>query len=103
MKILIKIKNNRLQFINKKKLNTEYKNMLNTNVISNNELVFSDEYILLNQKIVITFLNELIKTYSISTLSFQNIEVFTIIYKLISRIKNIDSIYIDSDEVMTLV
>ena len=46
MKILIKIKNDRLQFINKKKLNTEYKNMLNTNVISNNELVFSDEYIL---------------------------------------------------------
>ena len=101
MKILIKIKNDRLQFINKKKLNTEYKNMLNTNVISNNELVFSDEYILLNQKIVITFLNELINNYSINTLSFQNIEIFSLIYKLIPKIKKINSIYMESDEIMT--
>ena len=101
MKILIKIKNDRLQFINKKKLNTEYKNMLNTNVISNNELVFSDEYILLNQKIVITFLNELINNYSINTLSFQNIEIFSLIYKLIPKIKRINSIYMESDEIMT--
>lgn len=101
MKILIKIKNDRLQFINKKKLNTEYKNMLNTNVISNNELVFSDEYILLNQKIVITFLNELINNYSINTLSFQNIEIFSLIYKLIPKLKKINSIYMESDEIMT--
>lgn len=101
MKILIKIKNDRLQFINKKKLNTEYKNMLNTNVISNNELVFSDEYILLNQKIVITFLNELINNYSINTLSFQNIEIFSLIYKLIPKIKKINSIYMESEEIMT--
>lgn len=101
MKILIKIKNDRLQFINKKKLNTEYKNMLNTNVISNNELVFSDEYFLLNQKIVITFLNELINNYSINTLSFQNIEIFSLIYKLIPKIKKINSIYMESDEIMT--
>lgn len=101
MKILIKIKNDRLQFINKKKLNTEYKNMLNTNIISNNELVFSDEYILLNQKIVITFLNELINNYSINTLSFQNIEIFSLIYKLIPKIKKINSIYMESDEIMT--
>ena len=49
MKILVKIKNDRLCFITRKKLNPDYKNMLNTNVISNNELVFSDEYIFLNQ------------------------------------------------------
>ena len=48
MKILVKIKNDRLCFITRKKLNPDYKNMLNTNVISNNELVFSDEFISLN-------------------------------------------------------
>ena len=101
VKILIKIKNDRLCFINKKKLNIEYKNMLNTNVISNNELVFSDEYILLNQKIVCTFLNELIKTYSITTLSFQNIEVLNIILPLINKFKNINSIYVESEEVIS--
>ena len=75
MKILVKIKDDRLSFYNKKKLNNEYKNMLNTNVISNDELVFSDEYIKENYKIVATFLREIAKTYNLTTLSFQNFEV----------------------------
>ena len=93
MKILVKIKNDRLCFITRKKLNPDYKNMLNTNVISNNELVFSDEYIFLNQKIICTFFNELIKTYSITTLSVQSLEVLYIFLPLLSRFKEINSLY----------
>ena len=100
MKILVKIKNDRLCFITRKKLNPDYKNMLNTNVISNNELVFSDEYIFLNQKIICTFFNELIKTYSITTLSFQSLEVLYIFLPLLSRFKEINSLYLESDEIM---
>ena len=100
MKILVKIKNDRLCFITRKKLNPDYKNMLNTNVISNNELVFSDEYIFLNQKIICTFFNELIKTYSITTLSFQSLEVLYIFLPLLSRFKEINSLYLESDERM---
>lgn len=100
MKILVKIKNDRLCFITRKKLNPDYKNMLNTNVISNNELVFSDEYIFLNQKIICTFFNELIKNYSITTLSFQSLEVLYIFLPLLSRFKEINSLYLESDEIM---
>ena len=100
MKILVKIKNDRLCFITRKKLNPDYKNMLNTNVISSNELVFSDEYIFLNQKIICTFFNELIKNYSITTLSFQSLEVLYIFLPLLSRFKEINSLYLESDEIM---
>ena len=44
-KILIKIKDNALIVKEKVKLSTEYKNIINTNVISCNELVFSLDYI----------------------------------------------------------
>ena len=100
MKILVKIKNDRLCFITRKKLNPDYKNMLNTNVISNNELVFSDEYIFLNQKIICTFFNELIKNYSITTLSFQSLEVLYIFLPFLSKFKGINSLYLESDEIM---
>ena len=62
-KILIKIKDNSLIVKEKVKLSPEYKNILNTNVISCNELVFSDEYIENNQRLVSTFLNELTGIY----------------------------------------
>ena len=94
MKILVKIKNDKLCFINRKKLNPDYKNMLNTNVISNNELVFSDEYIILNQKIIITFLNELIKTYNLTTLTFQNLELLYIFLPFLSKIKEARSSFV---------
>ncbi len=100
MKILVKIKNDRLCFITRKKLNPDYKNMLNTNVISNNELVFSDEYILLNQKIICTFLNELIKNFSITTLSFQSLDVLYIFLHFLSKFKGINSLYLESEEIM---
>ena len=53
-KILIEIKDNTFIIKEKIKLSSEYKNIINTNVISCNELVFSDEYILNNKKIVAT-------------------------------------------------
>lgn len=61
-KILIKIQDNSLVVKERIKLSTEYKSILNTNVISCNELVFSDDYIENNKKIVATFLDELTGT-----------------------------------------
>ena len=68
-KILIKIKDNTFIIKEKIKLSSEYKNIINTNVISCNELVFSDEYILNNKKIVATFLQELTNTYNVDTIN----------------------------------
>ena len=100
MKVLVKIKDDRLSFLNRKKLNTEYKNMLNTNVISNDELVFSDEYILKNYKILASFFNEIIKTYNLTTLSFQTMEVAKLIFPIINKLKNINALYFESEEVL---
>ena len=41
-------------------------NLLNTNVISNNELIFSDEYIKENTKLVGLFLSDLAKMREIN-------------------------------------
>ena len=100
MKVLVKIKDDKLSFLNRKKLNTEYKNMLNTNVISNDELVFSDEYIKENYKIIATFLSELIKTYQLTTLSFQNLDVAALFFPILHKIKSISIINFESEEVL---
>ena len=71
-KILIKIQDNSLVVKERIKLSTEYKSILNTNVISCNELVFSDDYIENNKKIVATFLDELTKNYNVDTIIIEN-------------------------------
>ena len=61
IKILLQIKDNKLYFSKKIRLNSEQKSLINTNVISQNELVFSDEYIINNIKLVHNFVKELNK------------------------------------------
>ena len=59
-KITISIQDSSLYFkFRNKKLDDV--NLLNTNVISNNELVFSDEYIYKNSNLVNLFIKDLIK------------------------------------------
>ena len=62
-KITVTIKDDTILFKYRRSKVTE-PNLLNTNVISNDELVFSDEYIKENYKIIATFLSELIKGVS---------------------------------------
>ena len=100
MKVLVKIKGNELIFINRKKLNTEYKNMLNTNIISNDEVVFSDAYIKENYKIVASFLNEISKNYQTNIIVFQNMEVAKLLIPIVNKIKNINSLKFISDETL---
>lgn len=100
-KILIKIKNNTLIIKEKIKLSEEHKNILNTNVISCNELVFSDEYITNNKKIVATFLNELTKSYNIDTLILEN-NAFTLMFlELFKNNKQINTLIIKEDVPLT--
>ena len=100
MKVLVKIKGNELIFINRKKLNSEYKNMLNTNIISNDEVVFSDAYIKENYKIVASFLNEISKNYQTNIIVFQNMEVAKLLIPIVNKIKNINSLKFISDETL---
>ena len=58
---------------------------MNTNIISDSELVFTDDYISENQKIVVPFFRELCIMNHIDTLVFQNIEIASF---LLSFFKN---------------
>lgn len=84
-KILVKLSNNILIFKERKKLTSEYKSMLNTNVISCNELLFSDEYIENNQNIVTLFLTELAKSNNLNTILIANASLNPIVLKIIKK------------------
>lgn len=58
-KILIQVHGDTIHFKKKSFLNTNHKNLINTNVISESELVFSEEYIQNNLAIVSAFIKEL--------------------------------------------
>ena len=66
-KIVINIKDNTLVF--KYKIYKVSQNLLNTSIISNNELVFSDEYVVNNSEIVGLFLNDLVNEHKIDSIT----------------------------------
>ena len=88
-KLLFKIKDSTLIVKEKVKLSTSYKNLLNTNVISSDELMFSDEYLIENAKIVSNFLNELTNNYNINTLVIEKNDYAQLILNLLTNNKNI--------------
>ena len=98
-KLLFKIKNNTLIVKEKVKLSSNYKNLLNTNVISSDELLFSDEYLTMNSKIVANFICELVNTYSIDTLLIEKNEFALIILNLINN--NIINLILKEDTQIT--
>ena len=100
IKIIIQIKENKLFFSIKKRLNTDQKNLINTNVISQNELVFSDEYISQNAKIIHNFLKELISDYNIDTLVIKEFEIAPLVLHVSSNISNIKSLYLLQESIL---
>ncbi len=100
-KILIKIQGNNLIIKEKVRLSNEYKNILNTNVISCNELVFSDEYILNNKKIVATFLIEITKDYNLNTAILESNAFALLFLDLFKDNKEITSLILKEDSPLT--
>ena len=45
MRILIKVKDDKLLFATRKRLNNDDKTIINTNLISNDEIFFTDDYV----------------------------------------------------------
>ena len=91
-KILIKIKGHSFIIKEKIRLTAENKNIIDTNVISCNELIFSDEYITNNTKILANFLEELSTTYNIDTIILEKNEylnLFIDVFKNNTKIVNL--------------
>ncbi|MBE6161705.1 MAG: class B sortase [Firmicutes bacterium] len=84
-KILISIKDNSLYFSYKSSINKEKSNLLNTNIISDNELVFSEDYINENEKIVSLFIKELCVDKDISSVIVSKNELAILILKILKK------------------
>ncbi|MEG1142800.1 MAG: class B sortase [Clostridia bacterium] len=100
-KILIKIINNTLLFKEKVKLNNENKNLLNTNVINCNEILFSDEYIIENIKIVSSFINELCKSQNIDTVEVINGTLNELVIDILKNNSYVTGLKLKSDLSLT--
>ncbi len=95
-KILISIYKNSLIFsYNTQKVNE--KKLLNTNVIDNNQLLFSDEYLLNNTKIVSLFLKELVKEKKIKQITVITNDLALIALNLTKNIASIEILYLKED------
>ena len=100
-KILISFNNDTINFkykIDKTKQERDLsKTLLNTNVISNDELLFSDNYLKNNINIMISFLSEIIKDKKISKVSIAEFDIVPIILDITNNIKYLTHLYINSD------
>lgn len=95
-KITVLIKDNTLIF--KYRTNKPVEpNLLNTNVITNNELVFSDEYILRNSKIVGLFIYDLAKEREIKEISVTTNEIGELVLDVVKKLSTIDCFIVTDD------
>lgn len=100
-KILIQVKDNIMYFKKKKNLNDNQKSLLNTNIISDNELVFSDDYIKNNKKIITIFLKELTTEQNIDTAYIYNLNIVLEILEILQSSENVTNLVIKDDILIT--
>jgi len=100
-KVLIKIANNNLTFSYKKSHNKISNDLLNTNIISDNELIFSDDYIRDNIKIIATFVKELILQYNINQVNIKNIALTSLVLDILEKVDTINCLNISDEETLT--
>lgn len=100
-KILINIKNNEIIFSYKTNNSSINNDLINTNIISNNELIFSDVYINENSKIISSFINELILQYQIQTITISKMELASLIINILEKVTTIKNLCIKEDESLT--
>lgn len=100
-KVLINIKNNQIIFSYKTNNSNINSDLINTNIINENELVFSDIYIKENTKILTSFIKELSIQYNINEAVISKIDLAPLIINLLSRATTIESLYIKEDDTIT--
>lgn len=100
-KILITIENNNLTFSYKKSYNKISNDLMNTNIISNNELVFSDDYIIENNKIISSFIKELVLQYNINQVNIKDIKLTILVLNILKKVDIINTLNISDDETIT--
>lgn len=100
-KVLINIKDNNIIFAYKTNNSEISSDLINTNIISDNELIFSDIYINENAKILTSFMKELCIQYNITKVSVSKIDLASLIIPLLNKCPIIEVLYIKEDEPIT--
>ena len=100
-KILISIQNNTIIFSYKTSNSSISNDLINTNIISNNELIFSDIYIKENSKILSSFIKELAIQYNISKIMISKIDLAPLILNLMKKATLITELEIKEEESLT--
>ena len=98
-KISIAIQDSSLYFkFRNKKLDDV--NLLNTNIISNNQLVFSDDYINNNERLVSLFIHDLIKENKINRIIISSNSLFDLAFGLVKKHKEITEVELKDDDAL---
>ena len=104
-KILISLVNDTINFRYKIDKTREEKDLtktlMNTNVISNDELIFSDSYLRNNINIMSSFLTEIIKDKKIHKLVIEEFDIVPMVLDITNDIKYITHLYIVPDKTIT--
>ena len=100
-KILISIENNSITFSYKTNNSSISNDLNNTNIISNNELIFSDVYISENAKILSSFIKELALQYNVNKAIVSKIDLASLVLNLLKKATSITEIEIKEDESLT--
>ncbi len=100
-KLLFQIKDSKLLVQIKRRLSTDQKNIINTNVISQNELLFSDEYITSNIKIMHSFIKELVNNYNLDTLVIKEYSIAPLILEVIGGITKLKVLQLLEESILT--
>ena len=101
IKILFQIKDNKLYAKIRYRLNTDQKSLINTNVISQNELVFSDEYVASNIQLIHNFLKELVLSYNIDTLIIRESSIAPLVIHVASHIPSLTNLYLLEESIVS--
>ena len=100
-KILVSLNNQAITFkykVDKTKQDKDLtKTLMNTNVISNDELIFSDAYLKNNVNIMSSFLSEIVKSGNISKVIIEEFDIIPLVLNITNSIKYLTKLYIVPD------
>ena len=99
-KITVTIQNNTILFKYRTNKPVE-ENLMNTNVFNNNELVFSDQYLQENSRIVSLFLNDIVIEKNITELVFSNNTIADMMLDLLKLVQEIESVTIMDNSILS--
>ena len=97
-KIRVLLEKDRISFsYYKKPLSNKKQDLLNTNIISRNELTFTESYIIENSKIVRGFIQGLIEDKDIHILEIKDYSLCNTVLNITSDIKSLNKLYISEN------